>query len=87
MKKCDRCGTCCKIGVCSIGKEDANGDCIYLIEEKDGKYSCKLILDPNYPMQKLIDNIWFGRGCIIKESAEAFEYYRKTYNDKYICQK
>jgi hypothetical protein len=72
---CQRCGLCCKAGVCGVGKEDKNGRCIFLVKLED-KYSCKL-----YAQGKVEGGrIGIGNGCVVRAlPREFFSFYSDNY--------
>jgi hypothetical protein len=79
MKKfiqCQRCGLCCKAGVCSVGKEDKNGRCKFLKKLVNGQYSCKLFADGKVKG----GTIGIGNGCVIHALPKEFT---KFYEDRY----
>jgi len=70
--KCIRCGVCCIVATCSMGKIDKKtGICSYLTIHKEGHTSCKYIEQHENP---------FSRGCFLR-SPGALDTMYKYYKD------
>ena len=60
---CVRCGYCCKKATCHVGLTHGAGstNCMFLIGDEPGSYSCYLVVKKVYPMVER--HLAIGNGC------------------------
>ena len=66
MYKCNRCGLCCELELCSKGRrkyKKIKGNCLYFIKHDDNTTSCQLILEGKMP----VHCVSLGEGCAIRK--------------------
>ena len=64
IPKCIRCGVCCLLGPCELGKVNYNGICIYLTYDGE-RTSCLLV-------SKGVMPYFIGSGCFFRENEDIY---------------